>query len=220
MSKLKTRKLFIWCTQEISLIMSRILITGYEPFDGFKINPSAELAKFLDGKHIVTNSIIGTVLSLDYSTAFGQFLEAFLDVSPDFVLCCGQAGRAAISFERIAINAVGKKPDNEGNIPESDLIDSEGPAAYFSSIELDNIVELLKAEGIPAYVSYHAGTYGCNWLLYKVLHYIHSQNLSTKATFVHVPPLPTQAIDQDKMSLPTMPFETAKEAMEIVIKNL
>lgn len=200
--------------------MSKILLTGYEPFDGFAINPSAELAKSLDRVSIGSHSITAIVLPLDYSNAFDVFLSYFEKNNPDFVLCCGQAGRAAISFERIAINAVGRKPDNEGNIPKSDLIDEEGPAAYFSTIALDKLVEDLKNEGIPAYVSYHAGTYGCNWLLYKVLHHIHKEGLTTKATFIHVPPLPSQAIDEDKMNIPTMPLETIKKAMEIVIRNL
>ncbi|MHA2016263.1 MAG: pyroglutamyl-peptidase I family protein, partial [Candidatus Thorarchaeota archaeon] len=27
-----------------------VLVTGFEPFDGFEVNPSAEVARFLDGQ--------------------------------------------------------------------------------------------------------------------------------------------------------------------------
>jgi pyrrolidone-carboxylate peptidase len=41
-----------------------------------------------------------------------------------------------------------------------------------------------------------------------------------KATFIHLPPLPSQAIEKDMMSMATMPIDFQLEALRIIIKNL
>ena len=201
--------------------MKKLILTGYEPFNGFELNPSAELAKSFDGREFGKLQVRGIVLPLDYTDAF-RVLEPEIDgLRPEVVLCCGQASRAAITIERIAVNAVNLlKEDNYGNIPESDVIMADAPAAYFSSIDPHPIVELLKTEGIPAQVSYHAGTYGCNWILFRVLHKIAGEGLSTKATFVHVPPLPEQAIEKNRADLANMPLRDQIRAIELIIGAL
>ncbi|MFX0108110.1 MAG: pyroglutamyl-peptidase I [Candidatus Hodarchaeota archaeon] len=201
--------------------MSKILITGFEPFDGYSLNPSAEIAKALNGYENGDSSVIGAVLPLDYENAMEEFDKIIKKTNPEIVLCCGQANRATVTIERIAINAIGiKRPDNYDNIPESDIIDPEGPVAYFSNIDPHPLVEALSEQGIPASVSYHAGIYGCNWLLYKVMRLIDTGKLNARATFVHVPPLPSQAIEKDSPSLATMTLDMLVRALEIIIEQL
>ena len=113
-----------------------------------------------------------------------------------------------------------KRADNYGNTPETDVIDVDAPAAYYANIDPHPLVEALKGEGIPAYVSYHAGTYGCNWLLFNILHRIATGTIHGRATFIHLPPLPSQALEKDKMELSTMPLDNAVRAIEIVIQTL
>lgn len=201
--------------------MPTILITGFEPFDGFTVNPSEEIAKTLDDTKINQFSIIGLVLPLDYKNALTILDVALKKHKPDIVLCCGQANRAAISIERIAVNAIStKRADNYENTPEYDIIESDGPPAYFTNIEPLGLVQALLEEGIPAFVSYHAGLYGCNWLLYNVMDMIEVGALDAQATFIHLPPLPSQAIEKDMMSMATMPFDMQIKAIEIIIKSL
>jgi len=198
-----------------------LLITGFEPFDGFSINPSAELAKQLDGRIINRYQISGYVLPLNYTTAFNIMKSHIEKINPSVILCCGQVNRSSISLERIALNAIGTiRPDNYDNYPSTDIINNEAPAAYFSNIDLLPLVKILSEEGIPAKVSYHAGTYGCNWIFFKVMHYIQSSNSDTRATFIHIPPLPSQAIEKKKMTLATMPLDTMVKAVVAIIKNL
>lgn len=198
-----------------------ILVTGFEPFDGFTLNPSEEVAKALDGKIINKHSLVGLVLPLDYKNALGILDEALDKHKPDYVLCCGQANRAVITIERIAINILStKKPDNYDNTPESDVINYEGPAAYFANLEPQTLVQILKDKEIPAEVSYFAGAYGCNWLLYNVMQRIEYGELDAQATFIHFPPMPSQAIQKDMMSLATMPLDMLIDAMVTIIKSL
>jgi pyroglutamyl-peptidase len=82
------------------------------------------------------------------------------------------------------------------------------------------LVEVLLNKNIPAFVSYHAGIYGCNWLLYRVLQQIEDGSLDAKATFIHLPPLPAQAIEKDLMSMATMSLEMEVDALQVIIENL
>jgi len=201
--------------------VATILITGFEPFDGFTVNPSEEVAKTLDDQQINQFSIVGLVLPLDYKNALTILDVALKKHRPEYVLCLGQANRAAISIERIAVNAISTtRPDNYENNPKSDIIEPDGPAAYFANIDSFPLVQALLESGIPAQVSYHAGLYGCNWLLYNLMDWIETVSLDTKATFIHLPPLPSQAIEKDMMSMATMPLEMQVNAVEIIIKNL
>jgi pyroglutamyl-peptidase len=201
--------------------MNRLVLTGFEPFDGFSVNPSEEIAKTLNGHRIGKYDIFGVVLPLDYRNALDILDKALEKCKPSLVLCCGQANRATITIERIAVNAVNiDRSDNYGNIPETDVIDSEGPAAYFTNIEPMPLVKALRSQGIPAYVSYHAGAYGCNWLIYNVMQRIEKTKLDAKATFIHLPPLPSQALQKDLQSLATMPLDMQLQALEIIIRSL
>jgi len=201
--------------------MKRLLLTGFEPFDGFSENPSEEVARFLDGRRIGEFEVTGLVLPLDYNNALGILDIALEECKPEVILCCGQANREAISIERIAVNALSvKRPDNYGNIPETDVIVNDGPVAYFANLDPFPLVQALLDEGIPAYVSYHAGAYGCNWLLYNVMRRIEGGLINAKTTFIHLPPLPSQAIQKDTMTLATMAFELQIKAMESIIKSL
>jgi pyroglutamyl-peptidase len=201
--------------------MVKLLITGFEPFDGFSINPSEEVAKTLEGQKVGKFDIVNLVLPLDYNKALDLLDYTIEKHKPKVILCCGQANRAVITIEKIAINILGtKRPDNYGNIPESEIINSEGPAAYFVNIDPHKLVKILTENEIPAEVSYYAGTYGCNWLLYNLMQRIETNDLDIQATFIHLPPLPSQAIEKDMMTLATMPLELQVEALLTIIDSL
>jgi pyroglutamyl-peptidase len=203
------------------VLLRKILITGFEPFEGYSINPSAELAKIVNGKIIGKYEIVSAVLLLDYNTAFSELKKLVDDHTPDVLLCIGQANRPAITVERIAINARStKRPDNYENTPDTDVISEQGPPAFFTNIDPHPLVEAIEKEDIPAFVSYHAGIYGCNWIIYKVMEWISTSRLNLLATFIHIPPLPAQAIEKDNPNLATMPLRTIAEAIKAVIMNL
>ncbi len=201
--------------------MPTLLLTGFEPFDGFTINPSEEVAKALEGQKIGKYDIISLILPLDYKKALDLLDYSIEKHNPKVILSLGQANRAVITIERIAINALNtNRADNYGNTPESDVINHEGAAAYFANLDPHKFVEILRENEIPAEVSYYAGAYGCNWLLYNILQRIETNNLDILATFIHLPPLPIQAIQKDIMTLATMPLELEVEAMLTIIDSL
>ena len=82
----------------------KVLVTGFEPFGGEKVNPALEAIKGLPSE------IHGAEVSwLEVPTVFhksAQVLEEEMSrYQPDFVLCIGQAGgRSSLTPERVAIN--------------------------------------------------------------------------------------------------------------------
>ncbi len=200
------------------MALENVLVTGFEPFDDFEINPSAEVALSLDGGEIEGLTVVGAQLPLDYTSCLSEARRLIGETAPAVIIACGQANRGAITLERIAINAVStQREDNYGNLPETDVIIPDGPAAYFSMLDVTGLAQRLREMGIPAEVSYHAGTYGCNWLFYNLLHWRHTGQISGVIGFVHVPPLPEQAIQKRTATLPTMRLDDEMRAIRTVI---
>ncbi len=198
-----------------------LLITGFEPFGGDDINPSAEIAKTLDGQTIGRFRVVGRVISLDYTRALDEVRRYLAEHRPSVILACGQGNRDAICLEKIAINAIDtSRSDNYGNTPENDLIVPDGPAGYFTLLDVHHLLGQLKKNEIPAIISYHAGTYGCNWLFYNLMHWITTGTLNAKAGFIHVPLLPSQAEKKDGGVVSSMSLDVMLDGIKIIIENL
>ena len=194
----------------------KILVTGFEPFGGEKVNPALEAVKGLPAE------IHGAeVRWLEVPTVFhksAQVLEEEMDrYQPDFVLCIGQAGgRTSLTPERVAINQDDARiPDNEGNQPIDLPIRPDGAPAYFSSLPIKAMVQAIKRVGLPASVSNTAGTFVCNHLMYGVLYHLNRHHKDAKAGFIHVPYIPEQTAD--KPGVPSMPLDDIVRALEAAI---
>ena len=169
----------------------KILITGFDPFGGEKVNPAWEAVKRLPDR-------IGEldVYKMEIPTVFGLAAERVLaraeEVCPDVILCIGQAGgRSAVTPERIAVNIRdGKIADNAGNRPVGECVVPDGPAAYFATVPVREMADAICAAGLPGQVSNSAGAFVCNDTLYQLLH--HYAGTDVKVGFVHVPWLPEQ----------------------------
>ena len=151
----------------------KILITGFDPFGGETVNLAYEAVKLLPG------TIAGAeIIKMEILTQFlraGEVLEAAMqEHRPDVVICVGQAGgRAVINPEKVGINLMdGRIPDNAGYQPVDLPIREDGETAYFTSLPVKAMVQRMRDAGIPAEVSYTAGTYVCNYLLYTLLYLI------------------------------------------------
>ena len=195
--------------------MKKLLITGFDPFGGENINPSWEAVKELPdhiGDWQITKMEIPTV----FGAAADQVIAAAEGLQPNAILCIGQAGgRAAVTPEVVAINLQEARiPDNLGNQPMNIPVVKGGPAAYFATVPVRKIVQAIQAASIPATLSYSAGTFVCNDVLYRLLH--HFDGTATQAGFIHVPYLPQQA----KENQPSLPQEKIVEALQLAISVL
>jgi pyroglutamyl-peptidase len=197
----------------------KILVTGFDPFGGEKINPAFEVIKKL------RDNVKGAeVVKLQIPTAFysstNKIVEKLNEVNPDVVLMIGQAGgRFDVTVERVGINIDDARiPDNESHQPIDKAIDERGLPAYFATIPIKAIVQEIKAKNIPASVSNTAGTYVCNHVMYGVLNYIYKNKLNIKGGFIHIPFLLEQVIT--KPSTPAMSLEIMVEAIEAAMEAI
>ncbi len=108
--------------------MKKLLLTGFEPFLGFPINPTEKIVSALSGQSIGNNKIFGLLLPVDYSLSSKIILEKIKELNPDVVVSLGlAAGRNSITPERIAINCRDGAADNNGVVLEDAPIIEDGP---------------------------------------------------------------------------------------------
>ncbi len=167
----------------------RVLVTGYEPFGGSDVNPSAEIARSLDGREVEGAAVVGRVLPVRWFEAIRVAAAAAAEADAEAVVMFGQAGgRAAMAIERIGINVCEGK-DNAGEDGAGRPIVEGGPDGVFSRLPVHDVVAAMRSAGVPAEISNSAGTYLCNHAAYGV-----PQALSIPAGFIHVPMLPEQVV--------------------------
>ncbi len=195
--------------------MKKLLITGFDPFGGESINPSWEAVKRLPDR-IDDIEIIKMQIPTVFAKAFTCVLEAAGKIHPDFVLCVGQAGgRKGVTPEVIGINLrEASIPDNDGNLIQNEPIAKDAPAAYFSTVPVREMVRSIKEAGVPASLSYSAGAFVCNDVLYSLLHRFDGTKVS--AGFIHVPFLPEQA----KENVPSLTLDEIVLALTKCIETL
>ena len=175
----------------------KILVTGFDPFGGEKVNPALEAVKSLPS--VIHGAEIRWV---EIPTVFYQSAEVLeteiVRYQPDVVLCIGQAGgRASLTPERVAINQDDARiPDNDGNQPIDTPIRLDGEAAYFSTLPIKAMVQAIKELGLPATVSNTAGTFVCNHLMYQALYLADKKFLNMRAGFMHIPYMTEQVINK------------------------
>ena len=165
-----------------------ILVTAFDPFGGAESNTSLEVLEALPDR-IGPARLEKRVLPTVFGKAALLAEEAAEQLRPDALVCLGQAaGRKAVTPERVAVNLMDASgPDNEGNRPVDEPVVPGGPAAYFSTLPVKAMAAAIREAGIPAAVSYTAGTFVCNSLMYAMLHYAASRRPDLLCGFVHVP---------------------------------
>lgn len=193
--------------------MKKLLITGFEPFGGETVNPSWDAVCALPDK------VGGYALTkLRIPVVFGEAARCVINeaerITPDVILCIGQAGgRAAITPELVAINLkYANIPDNNGNEPKDEPVILGGDSARFSTVPMRKIAEAINDAGIPSLVSYSAGAYVCNDVLYTLLDKYRDND--TKVGFIHVP------YSKDQNKEPSMNIKDIVRGLEIAIESL
>ena len=193
--------------------MTKVLLTGFEPFGTATSNPSGEIVKQISGDNIVT-----AILPVTYAQSAERLLSLINQHNPDVVLCLGQAeGRTQITPEKVAINLDDARlADNEGVLRNDVKILDNGPDAYFTTLPIKEMVEAIKAAGVPASVSLSAGAFLCNHVFYV------AQNkyagTKVRSGFVHVPLMDSQA--PEFPGLPTMPLDQMVKAVRAMLEVL
>lgn len=194
-----------------------VLITGFQPFGGEKINPAYEAVKALPDV-IGGASIVKLEVPVVYRECGACIKEAVETYKPDVVINVGQAGgRSCVTIERVAINLEEcTMADNAADKASGRPVEENGENAYFATIPIKAIVKHVKEHNLPCQISYTAGTYVCNCLMYETLYLASTEYKNMRAGFIHVPYLTSQVAD--KPGCASMSLEDITKSLEYAIE--
>lgn len=146
-----------------------IIVTGFDPFGEFSVNPSEVVAASMPGKIDLADEVEERQAALSAftlstcCTESWQSLEAELKARADRTIVLVMLGlaepRSDIEMERVALNLRDYRfADNKGHQPPVEKIVEEAENALFSLIDLKSLKEKITQRGCPISVSNHAGT--------------------------------------------------------------
>lgn len=182
-----------------NLQIMKILLTGFEPFGGSELNPSAMVVDALTSNPPPGIELIGVILPVIGVEAGDRVVELAESESPDAIILLGEAtGRTGISIEQVAINLRDyRMTDNAGTCTTDEAVVEGAPDAYFATLPIMRLVDAIRAIGVPASRSLTAGAFLCNEISYRVLHANALAGRSIPAGFVHLPRVPEQCVETE-----------------------
>lgn len=196
----------------------KVLVTGFDPFGKETINPAFEAVRLLP------DVIEGAeVIKIEIPTSFKRSAKAvelaMKQHHPDIVVSVGQAGGAScVKLEQTAVNlAQASIPDNDGDQPAGERLREDGKTAYFSMLPIHAAQKKVREDKLPCHISYSAGTYVCNCVMYNVLYLIDKMQLNARAGFVHVPYIVEQAVNKPD-GTPSMALADIARALTRIIE--
>lgn len=199
--------------------MRKLLLTGFEPFLKFTLNPTMKIAEELHGQIIGNYKIHSEILTVDFTSSGNQILSHIEKIHPDAVISLGLAGgRSKITPERIAINVKDGAADNQGNTPVDEPIQEHGADGIMSTLPVRDMVKHLQQKGFPAKISNTAGTYLCNNVMYEALHYATTKRPAMISGFIHIPASHELAVEHG--GIPSWSHQDLKQAVVLCIEAL
>ena len=199
--------------------MSRVLLTGFEPFGKYSENSSWAVAEKVAACGVVGAEVMAMRLPVSFAGVGIALRRAVEECHPDVIIMLGQcAGVDYIKLERIAINMMDAiTPDNDGYLPDEEPICATGAAALFTNVDIKKIHRAVEEQGISAKVSNSAGLYVCNRTYYEALR-LCNERPGMKALFVHLPLYEGQP--STAYGLPALPLDYMASAIETIMHKI
>lgn len=193
--------------------MTTILLTGFEPFGGDASNPSGEAVHLVAAEWEGPETLVTAVLPVAFAAAGERMRELVAAHAPDLVIATGLASnRGEVTPERVAVNlADARIPDNDGAQPVDEPCVPGAPDAYFATLPVKAVSAAIAAAGIPSSVSYSAGTFVCNHVMFTA----RDAAPGIPAGFVHVPWDTASA----PPGSPSLPLTDIARALTIAIRT-
>lgn len=203
------------------------LIHGFTPFGEHDLNPSEQLMASVGrtvrrtghAKGSARVEVVTEVLPVSGQGVSEQVPKLIAEHRPDIWVGVGLAeGRPSLSIEAVAVNLAGwDEPDNDGELLERSPVVREGPAAYLTTLPVEQILEGWRLAGIPGYLSQTAGSFCCNQSFYLAAHTVSELGLPSVVGFIHLPLLPEQVVRPALQ--PSMAMELQAAGLATVINT-
>ncbi len=125
----------------LTITLQRILITAFDAFDNFTVNPSEKLLDSID-ESAIKKSIVKVVLPTIYGQAEDKLIRTIEKEKPDAILLLGYSDYAKpLKLELLARNRdYAHKIDNLGQAGKS-IIDPAGPTMITTTLPVDTITK-------------------------------------------------------------------------------
>lgn len=172
--------------------LPRLLVTGFGRFPGMPANPSAKLARHLARSRPAAGAATELLLLATRWDEAAGFPALLARTAPDIVLMLGVAARRRlVSIEIVGRTATGASPDAAGCRPASRVLEPGASAQRALAARPAPLLAALRAAGVPAHLSRHAGRYVCNALTFRAYGWARAGRRADGgprlAVFVHVP---------------------------------
>lgn len=194
-----------------------VVISGFEPFGGEALNPTAELVADLSWLALPQKwTARAALLPVTFKDAYQSLRNVVEETRASHVIALGLAGgRAKVGLERVAINCIDARlADNAGFAPIDQRVRAGAPDGLFATLPLRRMLDAALAQSLPCEISDSAGTFVCNYLLFRLLD--DSRFSARRCGFIHVPYLPQQA-DARVPAPPAMTLEEMRRTLNVVI---
>jgi pyroglutamyl-peptidase len=171
--------------------MARVLLTGFGPFPGAPVNPSAWLAEALPERlSSLDGELHARVLPTEWKAVASLTQTLHDTLQPHVTIHFGLSqSTRAFRIERSAYNRVSPRADAAGALPRCPAILQKGQARLDTSLPASALSAHLRELGFPAAPSRSAGRYLCNFLYYLSLDWAARHARGALVLFVHIPPL-------------------------------
>lgn len=200
-----------------------VVVTGYGPWAKTRTNPAAQVLQRLEAMSWTNCRFVPIEVPVRSAAIMPLVNDALLTHRPSIFLGLGVApNAAAIRAEMVGINCLDfDVADNDGLSFDGARIVEGGDAAYFATLANQEIVAAIQEAGVPAILSYAAGTHLCNQMLYTSLHLIAQHKLGTRCGFIHVPYAPDHTAEIAKTGCvpPSMSLTDMTMAARIAIER-
>lgn len=202
----------------------KILVTGFEPFGGEKVNPSEKIVKKLAKDSFPNIELYLLILPVSYAESIKRLEEFYSENNIDVTIHIGQAGGStAVTIERLGANIIDSThPDNDDTMKEDEAIIKKARDAYFTKIDVKGLVEWLNKKHIPTILSYTAGQYICNEVYFYSLHHSDKHKNPKYVLFVHLPFLPEQVAQRAPKNngIASMCLPLQYRAIKLIVSNI
>ena len=177
----------------------KVLITGFEPFDGGEINPSEILVENFE-KEIPGLEIHKLILPVVFKKSLAILKKEAFFLNPDYILCFGLNSKVSeINLEALAHNLDDARTDDN-----EEVIFEDGPATLDATLPLKAMEDALRESQIPVAISRDCGRFVCNHIFYGICRVIEMKKMRAKAGFIHLPPFEKLNVAQQSRALEVM----------------
>lgn len=154
------------------LARKKILVTGFEPFATFSVNPSGLAADRIARQY--GSIAVATILRVDFYEARRQLLHLLNVHKPEICLCTGLAPGNDFRLERTA-----RKVRQFSGLP--------GSETYSGTLQFQMLHQLFRKHGAPVRYSDDCGQFVCESTYWTALDHFARSGPASQCGFLHVP---------------------------------